>query len=223
MTAKTCLFCDSIKHTIFLCEKSKKRAITIMVAHIDAISADRAKQFNQQNYKYSKQDLKACVVHFHHVTRTFGDEVYKYNYKLKVYDVLYKINLQKLFSIVNNLIHKIVYAIKKTKENVCPICYENYNYNMNNMITTPCDHLFCKTCINTYSTTLEHKNVCCPLCRYQFNHDELRDMGIAVPLDRYLLNHIESERRRHGLSSDRSYSYYNIYGYGDHNNRHLIS
>ena len=182
-----------------------------MVANIGARSAGRTKQFNQQNYKYSKQDLKACVVHFHHVTRTFGDEVYKYNYKLKVYDVLYKINLQKLFSIVNNLIHKIEYAIKKTKENKCPICYENYN--MNNMRTTPCNHLFCKTCINTYSTTREHKNVCCPLCRYQFNDKELRDMGIRVPLDQYLLNHIERERRRHGLSRDRSY----------HNNRHLIS
>ncbi len=175
----TCLFCDSTKHNIFDCIKSKKKAIIILVSHIETSSI----HFNQQNYKYSKQDLKACLAHFVSVASGFGDEVYNYLlqnitsknlYKMSMYK---KTNLQSLFSIVNNLINKIVYSIKKTKKtNECPICYENYN--ISNMIATPCNHLFCKNCIKTHATTKRYINICCPLCRYDFNNNELIDMEI---------------------------------------------
>ena len=44
------------------------------------------------------------------------------------------------------------------KNDMCPICYENYNYNI---IKFNCNHNVCKSC---YNMMIKYKKLC-PLCR----------------------------------------------------------
>lgn len=46
------------------------------------------------------------------------------------------------------------------ENNICPICYENYN---NNIIKFNCKHNVCKNC---YNMMIKYKKLC-PLCRQQ--------------------------------------------------------
>ena len=52
-----------------------------------------------------------------------------------------------------------VESIKNTYD--CPICLETFLLNSHNLITTCCNHKYCKTCYDKINT--------CALCRTQFN------------------------------------------------------
>jgi hypothetical protein len=63
----------------------------------------------------------------------------------------------------------IVVSKISSSEKECPICFEEYhneqnNLNLNNVVITECGHLFHKTCIKEWIK--EKPN--CPVCRYEF-------------------------------------------------------
>lgn len=85
---------------------------------------------------------------------------------------------------------------EKEKEKECPICYESYN--INGMITTTCNHIFCKTCIQSHATIPRYGNICCPLCRYEFNDNDLFGM-LNMPLNNFDYSYFPPiMRRNHG-------------------------
>lgn len=56
----------------------------------------------------------------------------------------------------------------------CPICFETIHHN--NIITTICNHKFCKTCLDKWKNTTNSKNKC-PICRKNLN----RYITVIVP------------------------------------------
>ena len=76
-------------------------------------------------------------------------------------------NIQYFESMVYNTITIYRKACKTDKMIECPVCYETTE--INNQLTTNCQHIFCKKCINTIKRQLKNtgvnKYISCPLCR----------------------------------------------------------
>ncbi|CAF4512439.1 unnamed protein product, partial [Rotaria sp. Silwood2] len=88
-------------------------------------------------------------------------------------------------------------------EFICLICNEPFN----NATCTPCDHTFCRSCIEQWLQKSTDENKSCPVCRHSLSIDnDLKPASriISNRIDRYLVKCLacELEKIPRGLFSD---------------------
>lgn len=63
-------------------------------------------------------------------------------------------------------------AASKIKEETCPICFENLQFNEQTILS--CSHVYHKTCLESFERFMRNKgnmNKACPICRHT-NYDK---------------------------------------------------
>ncbi len=112
--------------------------------------------------------------------------------------------LSRIENIKKNTNLLFLHEVEDLEMGTCPICYEPINTVCHdgkelkpkpNVITTPCGHSFCFTCLSKH---LENKNKC-PICRKKLlNRPNLKPVSvyegcyiINQKLDEYLVNDID--------------------------------
>lgn len=76
------------------------------------------------------------------------------NFDIKIYNGFYWIEFYK--------VQNEILLNEEENEAECPICLENYS-NKENIVTTNCNHSFCKSCLEKWKT--KNTNSTCPICR----------------------------------------------------------
>jgi SNF2 family DNA or RNA helicase len=81
-------------------------------------------------------------------------------------------NLQEKIDQMKEQIDSLKKRIENYKEEICPICYDDFN---NALITSCCSRVFCALCILQSLS----RNPTCPMCRAAINPQSLKKISIS--------------------------------------------